>query len=162
MGKNCEQAGTETTNQPCGGPEIRKSSQLTLATSWRWQSLHRRVRSMTRGVNAGFDGRIQARREAPDTNLPVLTSTPTSPNSHPMTASSPRSSRQYVTCWPWLIAKPGRRFLPRSRSVPAHEPDRSFHRVHRRQESVVERYEFGGDARRLTTCVEYFSSGAIK
>ena len=105
--RNCEQAGTDTTNQPCGGPEIRKSSQLTLATLWRRAISSSPGAQMTRGVNAGLRRQNSSTpRSARTSNLPVLTSMAHFPQLPSMTASiSSGSSRQYVTCWPWLIAK---------------------------------------------------------
>jgi len=79
---------------------------------------------MTRGVNAELRRQNSSTpRSARTSNLPVLTSTAHFPQLPSMTASiSSGSSRQYITCWPWLIAKAKQAFSTQKPKRPGSRP----------------------------------------
>jgi len=140
------------TNQPCGGPEIRKSSQLTLATLWRRAISSSPGAQMTRGVNAGLRRQNSSTpRSARTSNLPVLTSTAHFPQLPSMTASiSSGSSRQYITCWPWLIAKARQAFSTQKPKRPGSRPwSGTPSECIADKRALLSVTSFGGDARRL-------------
>jgi hypothetical protein len=90
-----------------GGPAIRKSSQLMLSIPLRRAVSSSPGAVITSGLNAGLRRQNSNRpRSAWTSNRPVLTSTANFPQLPSQTASvSSGCSRQYNTCWPWLMAK---------------------------------------------------------